>query len=227
VKPEHLFRLSSSSPSDVLCELQAFRSCVITNGPWVTKPHIEEQLLANCCVGRDGVKVFKLWYTTPYARDGCTLLPDRKPDYMFILKPGDVLFIPSGMWHEVTTTTERAILDGFVFKDNSVLKNLGRQVDQVYHFLRAGNVYNEDIEEIVDKMELKIPRRLTSSYCGFRSKKLSKMADTLKRKYIEEQGKGTSRRDRIGRKRRKRCCLSERKRKRLKTDGTSLTMEQT
>jgi hypothetical protein len=55
------------------------------------------------------VKIFRLWKNSPYEKDGLTY-SSRLPDFVYMLEPGDVLWIPSGYWHEVETTTGRAIL---------------------------------------------------------------------------------------------------------------------
>jgi hypothetical protein len=196
--------LQSHAKSPILLEqLNGFRSFVITNGPCTTRAHVEEQNLANCCVERDGVKIFRLWKNSPYEKDGITY-SSRLPDFEFTLEPGDVLWIPSGYWHEVETATERAIIEGFVFKDDNVLANLMRQPREIYKFMQKGGVYNKDFEVVAEQCGVKPSVRAKKrSLSGYYNHGVAAIADNLSRKYAILQN-GTTRRDASGQKRRKR-----------------------
>jgi hypothetical protein len=178
-----------------------FHSFVVTKGPCKTNAHVEDTLAAGCIMGRQGEKLFSIWKNSPYEKDG-TSMSGRKPDVFYTVKSGDMLWIPSGYWHEVETTTELAMLEGFVFYDKNTLSSLERQPRQVYQTLRG-----DDLERVAEMHNMKLSKRLKSTRHanGFPKRRTGAIAEIMARRHAKNTG-GTTRRDASGHKRRKRIC---------------------
>jgi hypothetical protein len=94
-----------------------FNTFILNWGNTNTKIHVEEECFAGLVQLLVGEKTWKLWKPGVCPLDRLDMLPD----FIFQMKVGDMLLVPSGWWHSVETTAGAVLVGNSFRNSNSVL----------------------------------------------------------------------------------------------------------